>query len=102
MIRSREETDTVVKRGLEIYEIEVAPQLSDDDEGRYVAIDVNTGEWEIGDTERVGEDLRAKVPDASIFLWKHPEIPRGYIRGFPPGMMKRLGIPSGILEEALE
>ena len=102
MVRSKEETETVGKRGLAIYESEIAPQLSDDDQGRYVAIDVNTGEWEIDDSEDATEVLRARVPDADIFLLTHPETPRGFVRGFPLGMMKRLGIPCGILDEALE
>lgn len=102
MVRSRGVTRAVVMRGLDIYENQVAPQLSDADEGRFVAIDVDTGEWDIGDTESVGEEFRERLPDAEIFLWRHPDIPRGHIRGFSQGTMKRLGIPSGILDEASE
>ncbi len=102
MVQIKQDTGTVVRRGLAIYESEVAPQLSDDDNGCYVAIDVNTGEWEIDDTPDATEILCARVPDAEIFLWRHPEVARGFVRAFPPGMMKRLGIPCGIVDEALE
>ena len=102
MLSAKTDTAEVVERGLTIYERDIAPKLKVEDEGRFVAIDVNTGEWEIGDTESVTEVLRARIPDADIFLWRHPDIPRGFVRGFPPGMMKRLGIPVGILDEALE
>ena len=50
MVRTKEERDAVSARGLAIYESVIASQLTDDDRGRYVAIDVNTGEWEIDDT----------------------------------------------------
>ena len=102
MLSAKTDTAEVVERGLAIYERDIASQLNIEDEGRFVAIDINTGEWEIDDTESVSDVLRARIPDSEIFLWRHPDIPRGFVRGFPPGMMKRLGIPVGILDEALE
>lgn len=102
MLSTREVTADVVERGMSIYKNEIAPQLTDADDGRYIAVDVKSSEWEIGETESVSEVLRARIPDADIFLWRHPESPRGFVRWFPPGMMKRLGIPSGILDEAME
>ncbi len=88
MVRSKEETEAVGERGLAIYERDIAPQLSDHDRGRYVAIDVNTGEWEIDDSRDATEILRARVPDADIFLLRHIDIVTGYFGGAPRGLLK--------------
>jgi hypothetical protein len=39
------------RRGDEIYETKVRPHLKKKDKDRFVAIDIETGEWEIGDDE---------------------------------------------------
>ena len=98
MVRTKEERDAVGARGLAIYESEIAPRLSDDDEGRYVAIDVNSGEWEIDDKEDVTEILRARVPDADIFLLRHIYIVTGYFGGPPRGLLKSHGISDFVSE----
>lgn len=87
MVRSKEATEAAGARGLEIYERDIAPQLSDDDRGRYVAIDIKTGEWEIDDTRDASEILRARVPDADIFLLRHIDIVTGYFGGVPRGFL---------------
>ncbi len=97
MVRTKEDRDAVGARGLEIYESEIAPQLSDDDEGRYVAIDVNSGEWEIDDTRDVTETLRARVPNADIFMLRHIDLNQAFW-GAPSGLLRRLGIPDGLSE----
>ena len=96
MVRSKEETEAVGERGLAIYEKDIAPQLSDHDRGRYVAIDVNTGEWEIGDSEDATELLRERVPNADIFLLKHIDIDIGFFGGVPEGFLKGLGISDSV------
>ena len=50
MLRTDEDRNAVGDRAMTIYENVIAPQLRDDDRGRYIAIDVNSGEWEIDDT----------------------------------------------------
>ena len=96
MVSSEKETETVGQRGLTIYERDIAPQLSDDDQGRYVAIDVNTGEWEIDDTRDAIEALRARVPDADIFILRHIDIVTGYFGGRPKGLLESFGIKSDL------
>ena len=86
MVRTKEETEAAGARGLAIYEKDIAPQLSDDDRGRYVAIDINTGEWEIDDTRDATEILRARVPDADILVLTHIDISTGYVGGIPRGV----------------
>ena len=83
MVRSKEETEAVGERGLAIYESDIAPQLTDNDRGRYVAIDVNTGEWEIDDTREASSRLRARILNPDIFLLRHIDIVTGYMGGVP-------------------
>lgn len=86
MLRTKEETDAVGKRGMAIYERDIAPQLTDEDRGRYIAIDVNTGEWEIDDTRDASSRLRSRVPDADILVLTHIDISTGYVGGIPRGV----------------
>jgi hypothetical protein len=56
-------------RGDAIYENNIRPQLSADDEGKFVAIDIEKGVYEIDADEReAGEKLRARIPDAQIWM----------------------------------
>ena len=100
MVHSKEEKATVGERGLVIYEGEIAPRLSDNDQGRYVAIDVNTGEWEIDDTRDATKILRARLPDAEIFTLWHINLNQAFF-GAPRGLSRRLGLPDG-LSDSLE
>ena len=91
MVRSKEESNAVGERGMAIYESVIAPRLSDEDRGLYIAIDVNSGEWEASESEDVSKVLRKRVPDADIFLLKHIDIVTGYF-GAPSGLLESLGI----------
>ena len=44
MLSAKTETGEVLNRGLAIYERYIAPRLNVEDEGRYVAVDMNSGE----------------------------------------------------------
>jgi len=39
------------RRGDEVYETKVKPHLKKRDKGRFVAVDIESGEWEISDDE---------------------------------------------------
>ncbi len=56
-------------RGDAIYEGEVRPHLSSDDDGKFAAIDIETGAYEI-DLDELGacDRLRARVPNAQIWM----------------------------------
>ena len=95
MLRAKLENDGVLNRGLAIYERDIAPRLSLKDQGRYVAVDINSGEWEIHDTREAIVNLRARVPDADIFLLKHIDLNQIF-RHPPEGLFRRLGIPDGM------
>ena len=71
MLRSQAEIDSATKRADYYYHNRIKHQLTDADKGRYVAIDVKTGEWEIADGREAVDHLRKRVPDAEIHLLRH-------------------------------
>jgi hypothetical protein len=63
---SREE---FARRGQEIYERQVRPALRPDDEGKFVAIDIESGSFEVDrDDYSATERLLSHHPDAQIWL----------------------------------
>ena len=57
------------RRGDAIYEKEVHPQLKPADEGKFAAIDIESGMYEIdGDELKAGNRLRARMPEAQIWM----------------------------------
>ena len=57
------------RRGDELYERVVKPHLKKKDKDRFVAIDIETGEWEIGDDElEVVNRLWARLPDPQPWM----------------------------------
>ncbi len=75
MIRTKEETEASSRRGLAFYHDHIKPLLNDEDDGRFIAIDSRTGEYEIGDSEwDVVEGLKARLPDAEVLVVVHPRV----------------------------
>ena len=63
--------DEVARLGDAIYDRDVRPHLKPEDDGKFVAIDVETGAHEIADDELAALDrLRARVPKATMWLVK--------------------------------
>lgn len=61
--------DEFEKRGDAIYEEKILPALKKRDLGQFVAIDIETGAYEIAAKELTACDrLEARVPDAQIWL----------------------------------
>jgi hypothetical protein len=57
------------RRGQEIYERTVLPQVEASDQGKFVAIDIETGAFEIDrDDFSATERLRAHHPDSQMWL----------------------------------
>ncbi len=57
------------RRGDAIYERELPPMLEKGNEGKFVAIDIETGAYEIDADELAASDrLGARVPNAQIWL----------------------------------
>jgi hypothetical protein len=67
--RPRYSQEEFARRGDAIYDRDVAPRLKPEDEGKFVAIDIETGAYEINDDELAACDtLRARVPKAQIWM----------------------------------
>ena len=59
----------LARLGSEIFERRVRPALRPEDDGKFVAIDVRTGEFEIdADDYAAVSRLRARVPTADVWL----------------------------------
>ena len=57
------------RRGDPIYENEIRPLLKSSDKGKFVAIDIETGDYAIdADELKAGDKLRARIPDAQIWM----------------------------------
>lgn len=61
--------DEIARRGDEIYEREVLPRLSPDDEGKFALVDIETGDYEVDRDEVAASDrLLARHPDAQVWV----------------------------------
>jgi hypothetical protein len=57
------------KRGDAIYQNEILPKLTAKDRGKFLAIDIETGEYEISRSEmRAGDKLHRRVPGAQVWM----------------------------------
>jgi hypothetical protein len=61
--------EEVARRGDEIYERAVLPQLRPEDAGKFVLIDIETESWEMDRDELAASDrLLARLPDAQVWM----------------------------------
>jgi hypothetical protein len=59
------------RRGRELYECTVLPQIGEGNRGKIVVMDVETGEWEIGDDNlELAHRMLAKRPDAALYAMR--------------------------------
>jgi len=67
--RPRYSQEEFARLGGSIFEDQIAPTLPTDAEGKIVAIDIETGEFEVGEeTISVSNALLARLPDAQIWF----------------------------------
>ena len=68
-IRPRYTSDEFARRGRELYEREIRSHMREDDAGRFVAIDIETGMFEIDDDDLAAtERLLERRQDAQIWI----------------------------------
>ncbi len=85
MVRPQSEIKRSVERGEAIYDAVIKDQLNDDQLGMFLAIDTNTGEYEIGESSMAVTDaLHARVDDADVYVMRHGGMPV-YSIGWLPG-----------------
>lgn len=67
--RTASDREEFGRRGDEIYERDIFPRLHSEDQGKIVAIDVETGDYEIAGEELIAADrLLTRRPEARIWL----------------------------------
>jgi hypothetical protein len=81
----RRTLDELARLGGELFDRHVRPSLRPEDDGRFVAIDVETGEYEINEDDYAAVmDLRARCPAADIWLMR-----AGYPAAYRIGAVRR-------------
>ncbi len=67
--KPRYSKDEFARRGDRIYEQDIHPHLTPEDEGKFVLIDIETGAYEIDEDELVASDrLLARFPTAQVWM----------------------------------
>jgi len=80
--RPRYSKEEFAKRGDAIYDREVRPRVEKGNEGKFVAIDIETGAYEVDADDMAASDrLLARVPTAQIWLKR---IGSRFVRRFGP------------------
>lgn len=75
------------RRGDHIYEQEIRPKIVAEDHGKYVAIDIESAQWEMDVDEIVaGDHLLSRIPDAQIWMTR---VGYGYTRRFGAAFERR-------------
>jgi len=75
VLQPRFSKEEFARRGQEIYERAIRPRVDASNEGKFVAIDIETGMYEVdGDDYTATERLLRRKPDAQIWLARvgHP------------------------------
>jgi hypothetical protein len=80
--KPRYSKEEFARRGDEIYDRDVSPHVEPDDEGKFVVIDIETGEYEVDQDELAASDrLLARRFDAQMWTRR---IGSRYARRFGP------------------
>lgn len=65
----RHSSDEISARGQALYEREIRHRLGSDARGKFLALDIESGEYEVDADERAAvQRIRAKHPDAVLYL----------------------------------
>jgi hypothetical protein len=68
-IQPRYSKEEFARRGEEIYQQEIQPRIQTGNKGRFVAIDIESGAFEVdADELKASDRLLARVPQAQIWL----------------------------------
>ena len=68
-VKRRYSKKEFVRRGDSLYDTKVRPELTAEDDGKFVALDIDTGTYEIHVSEiTAGDRLRKRLPEAQIWM----------------------------------
>lgn len=81
--RRRYPKEEFARRGNEIYERAIRPQVEVGNEGKIIVIDIETGAWEMdADEVAASKRLEARCPDAQVWMVR---VGSTYVRRFGAG-----------------
>jgi len=67
--KRRYSKEEFARRGDAIYERDVRPHLKPEDDGKFVAIDIESGAYEMDEDEMAADDrLHARLPQAQVWM----------------------------------
>ncbi len=79
-------SEEFTQRGQSLYQREVQPHLAEEDEGKFVAIDIETGAYELDPDDYIAtENLLKRHPSAQIWLCRVGHRTTFRIGGYPLG-----------------
>ena len=68
-VKRRYSKEEFARRGDAIYENDILPKLAAKDVGKFLAIDIETGEYAIAaDEMKAGDKLRGRIPEAQMWM----------------------------------
>ena len=68
-VKRRYSKEEFAKRGDTIYEKEIRRRLTAEDKGKFVAVDIESGIYEIAEDElKAGDKLLTRIPGAQIWI----------------------------------
>ena len=80
MVQRRYNTDEFARRGDQVFDTQVRPHLTTEDEGKFAAVDIESGNYELDEDElAAGDKLRARLPEAQIWMVR---VGSRYVRHF--------------------
>jgi len=69
ILKPRYSKEEFARRGTELYEQVVRPTVGPDDQGKFVAIDIESGEFEIDEDDyTAGRRLRDRMPESQTWI----------------------------------
>ena len=74
MVVTRRSLSSTAEKALDHYHSTIKDQLSEDDFGRYIAIDAHTGDWLVGESDEVVFEMRDRNPCAHPVVIQYPNI----------------------------
>lgn len=84
MAQSADVRRSIGDRADELYNARIKHELSDAQLGKFLAIEVNTGEYEVGDEAlHAMTALHERIADAEVFLMKHGSMHAYTLGHFP-------------------
>ncbi len=68
-VKRRYSKEDFARRGDAIYDSDVRPRLKPADKGKFAAVDIESGAYELDRDElKAGNKLRARIPEAQIWI----------------------------------